>query len=96
MPAYGFTRQRLPRPNKKGEQRELFHLADSEDGLPARGTGALDSRPPVLQLDLLGILDLPILLLLVDAVTCHYWQASSRRIPLLSLYKPEPKRLKTG
>ena len=59
--------------NKKGTgELNLLQLANPEDLLAARGTGALDSRPAVLQFDLLGILDLPILLLLVDTVASDH------------------------
>jgi hypothetical protein len=69
--------QRFPEPKgreKKGrrEMNLLCQLANPEDLLAARGACPLDRRPAVLQFDLLGILDLPILLLLVYAVSCDH------------------------
>ena len=51
-----------------GERLLLDQLANSEDWLSAGPTGPLDCGSAVLQFDLFGILDLPVLLLLVDAV----------------------------
>ena len=51
---------------RKGES--LLQRADSEDWFAARTADALDRSSSVLELDLLGVLYLPILLLLVDAV----------------------------
>ena len=59
---------------------ELLHLADSEDWFATGGTSAFDGRPAILQFDLLGVLNLPVLLLLVYAVACDQLRVSSRPI----------------
>jgi hypothetical protein len=49
-----------------------LQLANPEDLLAARGADAFDRGPAVLQFDLLGVLNLPVLLLLVHAVTGYH------------------------
>lgn len=50
----------------------LLEFADSEYRFSARATDALDRSSSVLELDLLWTLDLPVLLLLVDAVASDH------------------------
>ena len=63
----------------KEEGRFLFqyrllgrHLSDAENRLSTGPAGTPDSKPTVLQFDLLGRLDLPVLLLLVDTVASDH------------------------
>ena len=57
---------------KRNGRWNLLQLANPEDGFATGGAGPLDGRPAVLQFDLLGILDLPVLLFLVDAVSGYH------------------------
>ena len=69
----------------KGDFELLRELADPEDGLATGAAGASDCRPAVLQFDLLGTLDLPVLLLLVDAISgyhCWFPRAQFARIDI--------------
>jgi hypothetical protein len=70
---------------KGKRENDLLQLTNPEDLLAARGTGALDCRPAVLQFDLLGILDLPILLLFIDTVASDHCELPRRESELIAI-----------
>jgi hypothetical protein len=81
---------------KRSGDARLLQLTDSEDWLATGRTGSLHGRSAILELDLLRVLDLPILLLFVYAVSGYHFRLYLAHKRARTIFKLSPERQISG